>query len=147
VLQPRGHRPTNRPVCATGRQSAAKPVCLIPRGRILEVSTEVWLNPRELQASCVPRTGLRSLEPGRRSVQALPRFYVPGGRCTQVWHDPTLLSCAHCLLRGLPCSRCRLRCGRCSDRSLCVQLQSCWRSRDRWSQIGIVLRLTPKATD
>jgi hypothetical protein len=58
--------PTNRPVCATGRQSAAEPVCLIPRGRILEVSTEVWLNPHEFQASCAPRTGF-----------AIPRTWAP----------------------------------------------------------------------
>lgn len=96
-----------------------EPVCLIPQGRTLEVSTEVRLDPRELQASCVPRTGLavpRTFPPKR---SGLPGFYVRGGRRTQVWRDPAHFSRAHCLGHSLPCLRCRLRCRPCSDRSRC----------------------------
>jgi hypothetical protein len=145
VLRPRDRRLTNRPVCATCQQNAVKRFRLIPSGRILKVSTEVWLNPRELQASCVPRTGFaipRTLPPKRAG---LPGFNVRGGRRTQVWRDPALLSRAHCLGRGLPCLGCRLRGRRCSDRSRCGPTSKQLALSGPVVPNEIVLRLTLKA--
>ena len=130
-------RPANR--------ARPEPVCLIPLGRILEESTEVWLNPRELQASCVPRTGFavpRTLPPKR---SGLPGFNVRGGRRTQVWRDPAHLSRAHCLGLGLPCLGRRLRSRRCSDRSRCGPTSKQLALSGPVVPNEIILRLTLKA--
>ena len=118
-----------------------EPVCLIPQGRILEGSTEVWLDPRELQASCVPRTGfaIPRTEPPKQS--GLPRFNVHGGRRTQVWRDPAHFSRARCPGLGLPCQGDGCETVKCSDRSRCGPTSKLLALSGRVVPNEIVLRL------
>lgn len=145
MLQPRGRRPTNRRICATRRQNAIKRLCLIPQGRIREVSTEVWLNPRELQASCVPRTGLavpRTLPPKRSGLPGLTSVADDALRFGVTQHISVVLTVLDTISRAWEAG---CEAGRAVTEVAAVQLQSCWRSQDRVVPNEIVLRLTLKA--
>lgn len=107
----RSVRPANR--------VAVKRLRLIPQGRILEVSTKVWLNPLDFRRPACPERDSRSLEPCRRNGQACQGLTSEADdalRCGVTQHISVVLTALGAVSRawGAGCEA-----ARCSNRSRC----------------------------
>jgi hypothetical protein len=116
--EPRGRRPTNPRICATRRQDAVEPACLIPSGQVRKGSLRSDSTRGNFRRFCMPRAGFAIPRTDCRSGRAA-RVLRPWRTAHAVWRYPAHCSRAHGLLYGLPYSRRQLRTGRRSDRSRC----------------------------